>query len=59
MAGGGGGGGLTSLSFCCARFGYLPSHCSCTHACCKQGCFEMADLANMKSSKERVKALGH
>ena len=23
--------------------------------CCKQGCFEMADLANMKSSKERVK----
>ena len=53
--------GLASLAPCCTRFGYLPSHSYIsahihTHAIryCKQGC-ERANLAHMKSSKERVK----
>ena len=51
--------GLASLAPCCTRFGYLPSHSyipAHMHIikCCKQGC-ERADLAHMKSSKERLK----
>ena len=51
--------GLASLTHYCTRFGYLPSHNyipAHMHAIryYKQDC-ERADLAHMKSSKERVK----